>query len=205
MLEKKVKLKESERIISLVRRYSLTLFWWFVLIALLFVIPFFFMFWLFRHGWWGQALFIVPVFLGIMLIIRTIFIWQKNVFVITTHRLIDIDQRGFFDQVVSEIPYDQIEDVSGRVKGFWGTIFRYGIITIQTGSGKVQIIVEKIKQPLYLQQEINELRERHLSKYSHDFSGDVASVIIDKIYELDLPDLLRVMEVLVKRVNKLKE
>ena len=146
MLEKKIKLKDNERIVSVIRRYGITLLWQWTLIALLFIVPFFFMFWLFRHDWWGQGLFITPIVLGILLIIRTIFIWQKNVFVITTHRLIDIDQRGFFDQVVSEIPYDQVEDVSGRVKGFWGTIFRYGIINIQTGTGKVQIIVEKIKQ-----------------------------------------------------------
>jgi hypothetical protein len=55
-----------------------------------------------------------------------------------------------------------------------------------------------------LQQEINELRERHVSKYSHDFSGDVAEVVIDKLYELELGELLWVKKVLIKRLNKLK-
>lgn len=110
-------------------------------------------------------MFFLPVAIGIFILIKTIFIWKKNVLIITTDRVVDIDQRGFFDKVVSDVPYGQIEDVSGRIKGFWGTIFRYGSLQIQTGNGKVQIVVEKIKQPVYLQQEINELRERLLRKY----------------------------------------
>lgn len=159
-----IKLKEGEKIIMIVRRYGLTFFWSWVLIFFLFVVPFFFMFWLFNHSWWGQVLFFVPVAFGIFSLIRLVFIWKKNILIITTHRVVDIDQRGFFDQVVSDVPYSQIEDVSGRIKGFWGTIFRYGSLQIQTGNGKVQIVVEKIKQPVYFQQVINELREKHLDR-----------------------------------------
>ena len=159
---KQIKLKEGERIITIVRRYGLTFFWQWILVFILFVVPFFFMFWLFNHRWWGQALFFIPVVVGISTLVRVIFIWKKNVLIITTHRIVDIDQRGFFDQVVSDVPYSQIEDISGRIKGFWGTIFRYGSLQIQTGNGKVQIVIDRIKQPVYLQQEINELRERYL-------------------------------------------
>ncbi|MBI5222781.1 MAG: PH domain-containing protein [Candidatus Magasanikbacteria bacterium] len=160
-----VKLKDGEKIITVVRRYGPTFFWRWVLVFALFVVPFFFMFWLFNHSWWGQALFFTPVAFGIFTLVRVIFIWKKNILIITTRRVVDIDQRGFFDKVISDVPYDQIEDVSGRIRGFWGTIFRYGSLVIQTGNGRVQIVVEKIKQPTYLQQEINELRERLLRKY----------------------------------------
>lgn len=159
---KQIKLKEGEKVVNIVKRYGLTFFWHWIIIFALFVVPFFFMFWLFNHSWWGQALFIIPVALGILILVRTLFIWKKNIFIITTHRVVDIDQRGFFDKVVSDVPYDQIEDVSGRIRGFWGTIFRYGNLQIQTGHSKVLIVVERIKQPVYLQQEINELREQYL-------------------------------------------
>ncbi|MBI4993100.1 MAG: PH domain-containing protein [Candidatus Magasanikbacteria bacterium] len=164
-IEKQIKLKDREKIITVVSRYGPTFFWSWILIFVLFVTPFFFMFWLFNHGWWGQVLFFLPVAIGIFVFIRTIFIWKKNVLIITTDRIVDIDQRGFFDKEVSDVPYSQIEDVSGRIKGFFGTIFRYGSLQIQTGNGKVQIVIDKIKQPVYLQQEINELRERLLRKY----------------------------------------
>lgn len=200
-IENKIKLKEGEQILSVIKRYGLTFFWWWIFILILFVVPFFFMFWLFRHGWWGQTLFTVPVLLGILSIVRTLFIWQRNVLIITTHRLVDIDQRGFFDKIVSDIPYDQVEDVMGRIKGFWGTIFRYGNLNIQTGSGKVQIIVDKIKQPTFLQQEINEIREKRLAKHSHDFSEDLAESILEKLRDLDYDDLVSVY----KKSRKLKK
>ena len=89
----------------------------------------------------------------------------------------------------------------GRIKGFWGTIFRFGNLNIQTGSGKVQIIVDKIKQPTFLQQEINEIRERRLAEHSHDFGEDLADSILEKLNQLDYDDLLKVF----KRSRKLKK
>lgn len=204
-IESKIKLKEQERIISAIRRYGLTFFWQWLLVAILFAVPFFFMFWLFRHDWWGMTLFFTPICLGLFFIMRILFLWKRNILIITTHRIVDIHQEGFFEQTISDVPYDQIEDVMGKIRGFFGTIFRYGNVNIQTGSGKVKIIIDRVKQPTFIQQEINEMRERYLSKYSHDFSGDVADVIIDKLYELEMPDLVRVQKALRKRVKKLDQ
>lgn len=198
-----MQLKEQERIITTVRRYGLTYFWHGCLVAVLIGSAFFFMFWLFAHDWWGQTLFGLDLGVGFLLLLRTMFLWQKNQLLVTTHRVIDVDQRGFFDKTVSEIPYDQIEDVFGKIKGVFGTIFRYGEINIQTGAGKVQICLQKIKQPVALQQQINELRERYVSRYSSRFSGDVAEMVIDKVYELEEKDLKRVAEVVGKRLQSI--
>lgn len=195
-----IQLKEQERIIATVRRYGLTYFWHGLLIVALISSSFFFMFWLFAHDWWGQTLFGLDLGIGLLLLIRVLFLWQKNQLIVTTHRVVDIDQQGFFEKTISEVPYDQIEDVSGKIKGVFGTIFRYGEINIQTGAGKVQIVLQKIKQPVALQQQINELRERYVSRYSSRFSGDVAEMVIDKLYELEEVDLRRVAEVVSKRL-----
>lgn len=198
-----LKLKEQERILDEIHQYGLTTFWsWFGGFLLVFCAAFF-MFWLFEHGEWGQVGFGLMLVLGFFVMFRTYFLWKKNVFFITTHRLIDIERPGFFSSVVSEVPYDQIEDVSGKVNGIFGTMFRYGDVQVQTGNGKVKIVVPNVKHPLRVQQEINEFRERFLSKYSHDFSGDVSEVIIDKLYELELPELRRVQKALDKRIAKL--
>ena len=117
--------------------------------------------------------------------------------------MIDLEQKGFFERVVSEVPYDQVEDVHGKISGFLGMIFRFGMVSIQTGNGKVKIVLTAVKRPLQLQQHINEMRERYLNKNSHDFSGDVAEAITDKLYELELPELYKVKKVLDNRINKL--
>lgn len=82
--------------------------------------------------------------------------------IITSHRLIDIEQKSLIEKIISEVPYDQIEDVAGRTKGILGTIFRYGRLTIQTGNGKVRIIVDWVKKPAQVLQMVNHAREAYL-------------------------------------------
>lgn len=200
-----IKLKEQERILGEVLQYGLTKIWYYLLGIIFLFLSAFFMFWFFDHDWWGISLFFLLLFLGFFVIFRNYYLWKKNIFYITTHRLIDIEQRGFFEKIVSEIPYDQIEDVYGKINGFFGMVFRFGLVSIQTGGGKIKIILNNIKRPLQLQQEINELRERYLSKYSADFSGDIAGVINEKLYELELPDLYRVKKALETRISKLNK
>ena len=158
-----IQLKENERIITTVRRYGLTYSCHFIFVLIILTTDFFFMFWLFAKGWWGIVLYCVGLLISAYVFFRTLFVWKKNQMIITTHRIVDIDQNGFFDKTVSEVPYDRVEDVSGRICGFFGTIFRYGEIVIQTGAGKVQIVLEKVKQPVKLQQQINDLIEKYLN------------------------------------------
>lgn len=161
-----VLLKPNERIIAIIRRYGLTLFGHFLLIALIFGVGFFFMFWLFKHGWWGQSIFGIIIFIGIYLTTRTLITWRKTTLVITSHRVIDIEQKSLIEKIISEVPYDQIEDAAGHTKGIFGTIFRYGRLTIQTGNGKVRIIVDRMKKPAQVLQLVNHAREAYLSHRS---------------------------------------
>jgi hypothetical protein len=203
--EDKIKLKENEQIVSVIRRYGFTFFPSWLLSFILIVTPFFFMFWLFNHGALGQGLFTALLLLGIFILARTLFVWQRNILIITTHRVVDIDQRGFFDKVTSNISYDQLEDVMGRIKGFWGTIFRYGNVTIQSGSGKVQVVVDKVKQPVYVQQEIAELHDKYINKDSDDFSTGGVKKIIDKLHDLEISELVRIRKAVKKNIKKLEE
>lgn len=203
-IEKFIKLKEQERIVNIVKRAGPTLFWSWFLILVLLAVPFFFMFWLFRHDWWGIILFVLPIVLSLLLLFKTIFVWQRNILIITTHRIVDIDQKGFFHKEISRVSYDQVEDVAGSIKGFWGTIFRYGNVIIQTGNGKVEVIVDRIKQPVHIQEEIQEMRDRFMSKYVHNYSEDVAGAIMDQIYELELEDLYKIKKAISKRIGKLE-
>ncbi|HQF57385.1 MAG TPA: hypothetical protein PK831_02690 [Candidatus Magasanikbacteria bacterium] len=203
-LEKFITLKEGEKVIEIIKRAGITLFWDWFLVFILLVTPFFFMFWLFRHDWWGITLFILPIVLSLFLIVKIIFVWQRNIFIITTHRLVDINQKGFFHKEISKITYDQVEDIFGSIKGFWGTLFRYGKVIIQTGNGQIEIIVDKIKSPIQIQEIIQDNRDRFMSKYVHNYSEDVAENIRDQIYELELTDLYKIKKIVNKRITKLE-
>ncbi|MFB6226426.1 MAG: hypothetical protein ABEJ02_03670 [Candidatus Paceibacteria bacterium] len=185
-----IPLKKEEEIIYIIRKYGLTLFWWVILIALLIGVPFFFMFWLFSNGWWGRLLFAAPVTVGIVLLVRMLFYWRKNKMIITTHGLIDIHYNNAFNKVVSRVDYDEIDDVSGEVSGIGGSIFRYGDIKINTGSGSVRIIKKKIKDPIGLQAEIKDMKR----KYKRRSGKDPIEVIMENLKHLDKKKLIEVIK-----------
>ena len=188
-IENKIRLKPDEEILSIIRRYGLTYFWSWILIIILLIVPFFFMFWLFNQAMWGTIIFFVLIFFALFFLFRTVFLWRNNVLIITTHRIIDYDQKGFFEKIISDVPYDQVEDVSGRIRGVFGTVFRYGNVNIQTGRGKVRIVIDRVKQPVFVQQEINEIREKFLSVGREIEDDELFSFIIKKLPELDYEEI----------------
>lgn len=204
-----IKLQKTEYIVNIARRHGIVYFWWWLLVFLFISIPFFFMFWLFHHGWWGQTLFFISLALAFFIFIRTIFLWKKKTLVITTRRIIDVDQRGFFDKIITEIPFEHLDYVSGQVKGMWGTLWRYGSLSIQNESGNMRIVFDKLKRPLRIQGQINELRKKY-GKQSDGGSmcvecgekqGNIVDVLADKFKTLELQELIKLKKVLSGKID----
>ena len=171
----KINLRPEEEIIQVVRRYFLTLWPNIGLSLLLILVPFFFLFPLFRLGYWGVIIFSFLILSGLFYGIRKIAIWYLNVFVITSKRVIDIDQRGFFDQIVSEVSHKKIKDVSCRIKGFWQTIFHYGKVRVKTSIDNLELEFSGVKNPEAVQDTILDearLKEREENEDGEDIARD---------------------------------
>lgn len=200
-----ISLKEDERIVATVRSSVFPYLPRLILGALLIFVPCFFVFWLFPKGWTYQTLFFMVIGVGCILFFRALFFWRANVFSLTTRRLVDVYHRGFFHTEVSEVPYDQLEEVHGRITGFWGTLLRYGTLTIHTPNEKEQITVQNIRRPVLLQQEVHELREHFLTTKGSTFRGSVKATVIDRLYEAELADLLEIQRILESRIRRLQK
>lgn len=171
------KQKPDEKIIRVIRRYGLT-YATHVLPGILFLTAaFFFMFWLFRHGIPGQIAFIILLAVGLLILFEQLIMYIRNVCYVTDCRVFDIEWRGFFHCVISDIPYDQIEDVSGQIQGIFGLVLRYGNVCIQTGGGRVRVVIDRIKRPVHVQQLINDLRERYIANKGSMSLHDTVQVI----------------------------
>ena len=202
-MKKHIKLKPNEKIKATVYRYGLTFFGYYFGSFAAMAMAFFLMFWFFQNGFWGTAGFVALISLSLLLSVVATTRWRRSYMIITTHRIIDIDSSKFLDKSISDVPYDQIEDVSGRVKGVMGHLFHYGDLKIQTGNGKVLIVVEKIKTPIYWQQKINTAREKYMLNFTSDFGSDLVEGIIEKVRELKLSELVRVKKFVKKRIDRL--
>lgn len=172
------KLKPREAIIREVRRFPIIDGGKYLFATVLMMIPFFFLFPLLKWNGWGIAVGLIIFALGFAMFVRTLFMWYHNVFIVTTDRIVDIEQRGFFERVVSQSSLEKIQDVSLHTHGLLQTIFRYGDVNIKTAWGSVDLCVPAIFRPSRLQRLLLETQELYLEK--HKFRQST-----EKAYERD--------------------
>ncbi|MEK7636772.1 MAG: PH domain-containing protein [Patescibacteria group bacterium] len=171
-------LQAGEEVIQIVRRHPATLVPSVGGGGALLLIDFFLVAWWFRHSSWGVVGFSLVLVFGLVVIIRGVYVWSQNVLAVTTQRVIDIDQRGFFERHVAETTYDKIQDVRYTIRGLWSTIFRFGTIVLQTAGATTNLELTAVRQPVELQRLITDLqRQANVKPPSELGAADLVTVI----------------------------
>lgn len=158
-IDKLISLKPGERVVAVIREDAVPYAGWILLVFLWVALPFFLLFPLFRGGALGVAIFLLLLSSGVLIGLRKWYAWQRTVFVITDRRIIDIAQRGFFERVVSEVTLEDIEDVAFRIKGAVATVFRYGLLTVQTAGNAADLEFKRVRRPSHFHNLIHDLRD----------------------------------------------
>ena len=70
-----------------------------------------------------------------------------DIWIITDHRVIDIDQRGLFSRDVATTWLEKLQDVEVETTGIFQTIFDYGTIKIYTAGENPNIIITNASHP----------------------------------------------------------
>lgn len=157
---KYIELKAHEQVLDLVRASLLPKLWMFALTTIWTVLPFFFLFPLWRYGTWGIIAFFVWLASGLFILSRLYLMWARTVFLVTDMRVIDHDQRGFFYRIVTEARFEQIDEVSVQVKGIMATLFGYGTLRLKLHGAAADIEIERVKHPEHLADLMNDLRSQ---------------------------------------------
>ena len=160
-----IELKAHEQVLEVVHASLLPKFWAFVLATIWTVLPFFFLFPLWRQGSWGVVLFFVWVVSGLVVLLRLYLMWERTVFLVTDMRVVDYEQRGFFHRIVTEARFEQIDEVSVQVKGIIATLFRFGTLRLKLHGAAADIEVERVQRPEHLADLINDLRTQSHAGY----------------------------------------
>ncbi len=99
--------------------------------------------------WQDQLqLFLLPIAglaLGLILFGYHYIMWYFTVYIVTTERLRQVTQRGFFGKDVVELRLSKIQNISYNIPGFTGELFKFGTIIIQTFVG--DLIINKVEKP----------------------------------------------------------
>lgn len=180
-------LQPGETVITTVRRIGLTAVPGLLGSGLLLIANFFLLAWWFQWRGWGGLGFTLVLLAALLWAARTIYLWRLNLLVVTSQRIIDVDQRGWFSRSVTEAPYAKIQDVRYTVRGFWQTIFHFGSVIIQTASSETNLELTGIADPVGLQHLITDIQQR-------------AGPARDQ--ELTAPELLEVMDRLKQEIGE---
>jgi len=82
--------------------------------------------------------------------------WYFNVYLLTNERIIDFDFKGILHKETAFANLNQIQDVTPKVVGFFGTVFHYGDVFIQTAAAKPEFEFHAVEKPDLLAREILE-------------------------------------------------
>jgi hypothetical protein len=81
--------------------------------------------------------------------------------VITTDRIIDVQQERIFGQSTAEMPLSEIQDVSCHVRGFWASMLDYGDIFIQTAGELRNFEMFHVPHPTEYRSKILAIHDRY--------------------------------------------
>ena len=154
--------RPDEKLISVLRRH------WFALLTiagaffLLTIIPLF----LGIYFWdifsvWSRQPFLGPI-LVVTISIYFLSIWlfafleftdyYLDMWVITSERVINIEQEGLFKRTTSELDLASVQDATAETRGFLQTTFSYGNVFVQTAGEKSRFHFKNIPHPERVQE-----------------------------------------------------
>lgn len=84
--------------------------------------------------------------------------WYYSIFIVTNQRIIEVQQKGFFNRKVREFGLDKIQNVNYHIKGIQATLFNFGNINVQTYVG--DMVMDTIHRPVQTHQKIIEVVHR---------------------------------------------
>jgi len=162
----RTKLKQDEKVILVIRPHWLTLTWpvLFTIIAIAGGI---------LIGSYGYIIpFVVICYAGYKLIQR-----NRNIWAVTDLRI--IDEYGVFSHNSKESPLDKINNVTYN-QTFWGRIFGYGNVQIQTAAEIGSTTYCNVERPKELKDTITQMQENYKKSQIYSQAQELAKAIVSE-------------------------
>lgn len=111
--------------------------------------------------WFGAGLVLLIVWLQFMVAFTDYFL---DVWIVTSDRVIDIEQRGLFNREFSEFRLERVQDVTVEVAGIIPTLLHYGDVHIQTAGEEREFIFRQVPYPHRIKDKTLQAYERKLKQ-----------------------------------------
>jgi len=165
--------KRDEKIILVLRRHWLTFIFKFfpVTLGMVLLVVFHFVLADYVADWFldgnKEFVFFLETLMGMSLWLVFFILWIDYYFdawIITTKRIVDINQIGLFNRNVSELDHIKIQDITTEVHGVFSTLLDYGYVYVQTAGNKERFVFEQVPHPMLVRQLIAKLQKIAIRK-----------------------------------------
>jgi hypothetical protein len=92
-----------------------------------------------------------------------------DVWIVTDHRIVNIEQKGLFSRVISELELENIQDITTDVRGVIPTFLNYGDLFIQTAAEKERFIFRNVPDPYKIKDLVMNLQKKFEDKEENQF------------------------------------
>lgn len=98
-----------------------------------------------------------------------------DVWIVTSRRVINVEQKGLFSREVSELKLEKIQDISTEVMGVIPTFLNYGDVYIQTAAEQERFLFRRVPDPYRIKDIIMGLQKRHEHEATEEFKEIIHS------------------------------
>lgn len=83
-----------------------------------------------------------------------------DIWIITSERIVNIEQKGLFVRHISELNFFRVQDVTAVVEGLLPTVLNYGDVEVQTAGEESRFIFRQVPDPYHIKDMVMELSRR---------------------------------------------
>jgi membrane protein YdbS with pleckstrin-like domain len=169
-LSQVIKQKPSEQITHHLRRHPITFLPIIGLFVLLLTVPivlYFLIMNIYPNILSGEILYPIAIlgasiyYLSVYLFFFGYFIdYYLDLWIVTTNRIIDMEQHGLFRRTSTELELFRIQDVSANITGIVGTLFNYGDVIVKTASSNLNIVFRDVPNPNKIREDLVHMSEK---------------------------------------------
>lgn len=174
-----LKLNKNEKILRVYRRHWFVIFVKFfsfgISMLLISIIEFFIFLKTQDYEFRIFSLFLYTLFMLILLVslcITFIDYWLDT-WIVTTERIIDIEQKGLFVRDFSEFKISKIQNLNIQVTGFLPTLLNFGDLKIETASENETFIFRQIPNPYKAKAEILKTYDEYVRTHKYELLKNV--------------------------------
>lgn len=205
-LAKKIALQDGETIELTVKQHWIRVVFKYCVAAVLLGLVSFFSLWLLRQDWWGRILFYTGLILGVALLVRVWLMHSANVLVITSERVLRIRRRGFLDEMITSLYFDELFDTTVRRSGIGARLFRYGTVVLRAESSERALDMTYVADPQGIERIILDQRDLKRSSSPGEVSPKaVYGLFLSRLSELSLAELEAASEAIERELRELED